>query len=339
MENTPTTRPAEDSFQIMDRLDDEIIEAELKNRVIDTWSYSFKGNDGRLQEGLSKVGVDEACVEMSKRGYIIREGIISMEKDPIYSGYVLFQVPASLIRITNEGKEMLLDVVNGTKRQWIKMKLRTGQIVDDPFWFEKGAMKAARNARSRLIPSETKTRILVLARKGNKVKNIDSDPEPPSGPPNKAKAARSPKSASNDTSKTDKLDFSGRINCPEQIDSEGSPRSILKLTCKTCDKRNVCPMWQNTPPESQDGGPAATSPDDAGESIPKYNIPDKIPWTGKAAMIAMLRELQEKEPLAFSGMAVYYEVEPTKFNALTEQQAWEFYRDVLKAANEGGKFA
>jgi len=140
-----------------------------------------------------------------------------------------------------------------------------------------------------------------------------------------------------DAGKTDKLDFSGRINCPEQIDSEGNARSIVKATCKTCDKRSTCTMWQNTPPESQDGGQAATSPDDAGASTPKYNIPDKIPWTGKAAMIAMLRELQEKEPLAFSGMAVYYEVEPTKFNALTEQQAWEFYRDVLKAANEGGK--
>jgi len=163
---------------------------------------------------------------------------------------------------------------------------------------------------------------------------IDIKPEPqetPSRPRNRPVAAR------DDPIKIDKPDFSGRINCPEQIDNEGSPRSILKLTCKTCDKRNVCPMWQNTPPESQDGGQAATSPDDAGESIPKYNIPDKIPWTGKAAMIAMLRELQEKEPLAFSGMAVYYEVEPTKFNALTEQQAWEFYKDVLKAANEGGK--
>jgi len=167
------SRTAEDSFQIMDRFDDEIIEAELKNRVIDTWSYSFKDSDGRLQEGLSKVGVDEACVEMSKRGYIIREGVISMQTDPTDAQYILFQVPASLVRITSESKEILMDVVNGTKRQWIKMKLKSGQIVYDPFWYEKGAMKAARNARSRLIPSETKARILLLARQKNKTRNVD----------------------------------------------------------------------------------------------------------------------------------------------------------------------
>jgi len=187
--NVPVVRPAEDAFQIMDTLDDEMIEAELKNRVVDTWSYSFPGSDGKLAEGLSKVGVDEACVEMSKRGYIIREGEIVMRQDPINAQYLLFQVPASLIRITAEGREILMDVVNGSKRQWVKMKKRNGMIVDDPFWYEKGAMKAARNARSRLIPSETKTTILMLARQKGKRKSINptanapkssqKSPEPP----------------------------------------------------------------------------------------------------------------------------------------------------------------
>jgi len=173
MENAPAVRAAEDSFQIMDRLDDELIEAELKNRVVNTWSYSFQGSDGRLQEGLSKVGVDESCVEMSKQGYIIREGKITWAQDPTDLQYILFDVPASLIRITSEAKEVLMDVVNGTKRQWINMKLKSGSVVKDPFWFEKGAMKAARNARSRLIPSEVKTKILVLARQGGKTRKID----------------------------------------------------------------------------------------------------------------------------------------------------------------------
>jgi len=186
MEHVPAVKPAEDVFQIMDRLDDELIEAELKNRVVNTWSYSFKGSDGRLQEGLSKVGVDEACVEMSKRGYIIREGQIVMTPDPTNAEYMLFQVPASLIRITGEGKEVLMDVVNGTKRQWIKMKLKNGSVVNDPFWYEKGAMKAARNARSRLIPSETKATILMLARQKGKQKEITSGTEPPLKPPKKS---------------------------------------------------------------------------------------------------------------------------------------------------------
>jgi len=97
-----------------------------------------------------------------------------------------------------------------------------------------------------------------------------------------------------------------------------------------------------TPPESQDGGQATTSPDDAGESTPKYNIPDKIPWTGKATMIVMLKELQEKEPIYFQSQTIPHEIDLDKLNALgslNEEQAWNFYKDVLKAANEGGEFA
>lgn len=195
MENAPSIRPAEDSFQIIDRLDDEIIEAELKNRVISTWSYSFRDKEGRLQEGLSKVGVDEACVEMSKRGYIIREGKITWERDPTDPQYVLFQAPASLVRITTEGQEALMDTVNGTKRQWVKMKLKSGSIVDDPFWFEKGAMKASRNARARLIPSETKTKILLLARQKGKTQDIGENyVEKPSTDEKKTSKGKPPKS-------------------------------------------------------------------------------------------------------------------------------------------------
>lgn len=164
----------QETFQIMDRLDDELIEQELKGRVATTWSYSFKDGSGRLQEGLSKIGVDEACVEMSRRNYIIREGRITWDKDPTDAEYILFQAPASLVRITPEGQEIILDTVNGTKRQWIKMKTKTGSIIADNFWFEKGAMKAGRNARSRLIPAEVKTKILVLARQSGKEKPIPS---------------------------------------------------------------------------------------------------------------------------------------------------------------------
>jgi len=148
-------------------------------------------------------------------------------------------------------------------------------------------------------------------------------PESPSRPRNRPVAAR------DDPIKTDKPNFSGRINCPEQIDSEGNPRSILKLTCKTCDKRNICPMWQNTPPESQDGGQAATSPDDAGE----------IPWTGKATMIVVLKELQKRHPVQFQSQAILHGVDDGNLNVLNEEQGLAFYADVLKAANEGGEFA
>jgi len=251
MKNAPAVRAAEDSFQIMDRLDDELIEAELKNRVVNTWSYSFTGNDGRLQEGLSKVGVDESCVEMSKQGYIIREGKISWAQDPTDSQYVLFDVPASLIRITPETKEVLMDVVNGTKRQWIHMKLKNGSVVKDPFWFEKGAMKAARNARSRLIPSEVKTKILVLARQSGKTRKINEadnippfqsrsneeaikDQEKKKGPGRPPKQ-ETPKSENGQGDR----DPNKYIACPEF-----NGQMVLRVTCKNCKMREGCPSYE-----------------------------------------------------------------------------------------------
>jgi len=94
--------------------------------------------------------------------------------------------------------------------------------------------------------------------------------------------------------------------------------------------------------EAQDAPDSATSQEDGGDSIPKYNIPDKIPWTGKATMIVMLKELQEKEPIYFQSQTIPHEIDLDKLNALgslNEEQAWNFYKDVLKAANEGGEFA
>ena len=164
-------------YQIMDRMDDNIIEAELENRIIDTWVYSFTGSDGRQQTGLSKVGVDASCTEMAKQGNVIREGKVEYKRDPTNSEFMLFQGLATRYFIDHEGNEVEMESVNGTKRQWIKMKLRDGSIMDDPFWFEKGAMKALRNARARLIPEEIRTKIITLAKDKGRIKNIDSENE------------------------------------------------------------------------------------------------------------------------------------------------------------------
>lgn len=158
-------------YQLMDALDDELIKAELENRIVDTWVYSFS-SDGRPQTGLSKIGVDACCTEMAKKGNVIRESEIRFDKDPTNSEYVLFQGMATRYIIIEAGKEIEMETVNGTKRQWTKMKLRNMKIVDDPFWYEKGAMKALRNARSRLIPEEIRTKVIALAKKKGKVKPV-----------------------------------------------------------------------------------------------------------------------------------------------------------------------
>jgi len=166
-----------DVYAIMDQLDDQQIQAAIESRISPTWVYTFKA-DGRPQTGLSKVGVDACCSQMALGGHVIREGEPQMSLDPTNPEYVLFTCPASRFEIKAEdGREILYDIVSGVKRQWIKMRLRDGRIVEDPFWFEKGAMKAARNARSRLIPEKYKEDIIKLAgsvkeKKRDRVYNI-----------------------------------------------------------------------------------------------------------------------------------------------------------------------
>jgi glutaredoxin len=50
-----------------------------------------------------------------------------------------------------------------------------GKIVEDPFWFEKGSMKAIRNATARLIDEELKSNIIALAKQQKKVKVISEN--------------------------------------------------------------------------------------------------------------------------------------------------------------------
>ena len=161
-------------YAIMDQFDDDLIKAEIENRITDTWVYSFKA-DGRPQIGLSKVGVDACCTEMAKDGKrVIREGRPQMEIDPTNPEYMLFTCPASRFKINEEdGRETQFETVYGVKRQWTRMRLRDRtRVVEDPFWYEKGVAKAGRNARSRLIPEDIKIQIFALAKKEKKKERV-----------------------------------------------------------------------------------------------------------------------------------------------------------------------
>ena len=171
-------------FRTLDGLDDELIKAELESRISSVWVYSFK-QGGKTITGLSKVGVDAACTEMAKSGHIIEEGLVSHELDPTDHEYLLFKVTATRVLVNlDTGLRIDMETVNGTKRQWTRMKAK-GKVIGDPFYYEKGAMKAVRNARTRLIPEEIKATITALAQntKG-RVKTVTAkDHKPESGPP------------------------------------------------------------------------------------------------------------------------------------------------------------
>lgn len=185
-----------DVYAIMDQMDDDLIKAEIENRITETWVYSFQA-DGRPQIGLSKVGVDACCTEMAKDGKrVIREGRPQMEIDPTNAEYILFTCPASRFEINKEdGREIQFETVYGVKRQWTRMRLRNQQVVEDPFWYEKGVAKAGRNARSRLIPEDIKIQIFLLAKKEKKKERVRviETPAQQSAAPAAAEKAASPK--------------------------------------------------------------------------------------------------------------------------------------------------
>ncbi len=158
----------ENVFALFDKLDDDIILAEIENRVVSTWVYHFI-QDGQDIWGLSKKGVDQALMELEKQGIIYDEPIVSIQPDPTDPDYILFFANIRKFRYDAQIRKIDLGSVSGYKRQCIKHK----SGVNDPFWFEKGAAKATRNAKARTIPVEIETKIIALAKTQGKVKQID----------------------------------------------------------------------------------------------------------------------------------------------------------------------
>jgi len=182
-------RDETDIFKQFDKLDDEVILAELKGRLTQSLVYHFapKEGSGKEQWGIGKNGVDACSVELSKRGYILRDVLpITRMIDPTDSEYILIDALVEKYLVTKDNTEVKADSAVGTKRQWLKMKLHGGQIVPDPFWYEKGSQKALRNARLRLIPEDVKATIIAMAKEQNKITEVteqESAPQKPAQPP------------------------------------------------------------------------------------------------------------------------------------------------------------
>ena len=174
-------REPTDIFQKFDSLDDEAIVAEIEGRLTDQAVYHFD-QGGKPLWGIGKVGVDWCVTELAKKGYIVRDEQVTYNVDPTAADYVLFTATVAKFFVDKEGREARVDQAIGNKRQWTKMARRDGSVQVDPFWFEKGAQKALRNARLRLIPEEVKAKIIAAAKDKGKVKEVKAAPKPePSG--------------------------------------------------------------------------------------------------------------------------------------------------------------
>jgi hypothetical protein len=152
-------------FELCDRNDEAQVLAELSGRVVDSYLYTFPGQEGKLVTGLSLSGVNWACREFAKHGEVIR--MVSKPEivlDPTDPEHVIVSVVAQRFAVNAEtGRELALDSAIGVKRQWIKQALRDGSSKLDKFFVEKAVSKAQRNAKSALLPTDFVKKVIAQA--------------------------------------------------------------------------------------------------------------------------------------------------------------------------------
>ena len=221
-----------DPFQLMDRLDEEAFRRELEGVASTDLVYVVK-EGGQEIVGLSKSGVDAACMALVSQGQVIREEELTF--DVVGEGEdreALFRVKAARFAVNPAGGEVRLDQVIGVKRQalyhepsqldldarvpskkfrgrtyrellasnegreylgWMAENFSEAPIRDfvkrilageevvavrgkqlNPHWYEAGAMKAARNARFRLIPGNVRAQVIASARESGQTRVVDA---------------------------------------------------------------------------------------------------------------------------------------------------------------------
>lgn len=162
-------------FVAMDKLDEELIIAELQGQQVDTLVYQFE-NQGRVVTGLSKAGVDAVCREMAKQGEVIRELELNvLDNGTEYIAHV--KAGRFAIQVTPDGvqRDVLLDTVFGVKRQ--PKTFENGKL--NPFAYEQAVSKAARNAKIRLLREDLKQVVIKAAIEAGKTIDIKPDAEAP----------------------------------------------------------------------------------------------------------------------------------------------------------------
>lgn len=153
----------------LDRLDDDLIVAEVQGRAISTWAYKFT-QDGQEITGLSIAGVEQACRASGRHGEAIR--ILKhewRETEDAYYGIV----EAGRYLLSSDGREVLIDTAIGSKHEAkLKWSKKRNGWYEDPFAFEKAISKAARNAKAKLLDDQVKSEIVAAALKQGRTQAV-----------------------------------------------------------------------------------------------------------------------------------------------------------------------
>jgi len=271
-------------FEVMERVEDEAVIQELRGEVIETLVYEFTDRDSHRVVGLSKAGVDRVASEMAMKGEVLRELDFELIPD---SDSVTAVVKAGRFAVSQDGREILLETVFGTKRQPRKREIyvrgkdgkpiiKDGQplrrLEDDPFVVEVAMVKAARNAKRRLMPESLITKVIDMARKEGKVRKLGL-PDEPTAPRSAAHPAAPKPGTKGSATESDisQEDFileakgKGYSNWREILDALGvrSTKEVREMTFRQALER----LPGKTKPEPEE---AAEVPD---EDIPASDEP------------------------------------------------------------------
>jgi len=198
--------PAWDPFQLMDRLDEEALRKELDGVASTDLVYVVR-EGGHEVVGLSKTGVDECCMALVSQGQVIREEDLHYEVlGEGENREALFTVKAARFAVSPTGQEVRLDQVIGVKRQALYLRDKL-----NPHWFEQGAMKAARNARFRLIPGSVRAQVIASARRSGQTRVIDAQAGTLQGVSKAVPVATETPTAAAASARAERTETSGRI--------------------------------------------------------------------------------------------------------------------------------
>lgn len=155
------------ALDIIDELDEVALFKDVGSEITPAWAYSFP-MDGKNVTGLSAVGVEQASLELAKKGMALREIDVRVEyEDDREARFVAY---VGRYAVSETGGQTLLDSAVRGKRvsKWERRADGKGEYFNKN-WFEHGVTKAARNAKRALLPEAVVSYVLAQAIAAGKV--------------------------------------------------------------------------------------------------------------------------------------------------------------------------
>lgn len=167
----PPPPPVEENVDL-ELVDDEQILAELRGVHFENDKYVFPVHGGHQ---LTYRAIKLACRMFEERGEALEVIDLTTKYDEKDPEYMMAHAKVQRVKITAKGQRIVLGSEVGTKRKWMKERLKSGEIRVDPSFYEKMTAQAQRNGKAALLPQDflLEFKKMILANQG----------KPPARPP------------------------------------------------------------------------------------------------------------------------------------------------------------